>query len=218
MRQLWRPVVERITPYDAGKPLETLKRELGLDELIRLSANENPLGPSPRVVDAIRREASAVHLYPDGGSHRAAGCAQPPPPRAADARSSSATAPTSSSAWSRWPPSIPATRSWCRRRRSSPTPRSVTLAGARGATEPAGRLRDRPRRRAGAGHAPHQGGDPVLATQSGHHDHPAGAADEVPRGARSRSAAGRPRRGLPRLLRRPRLSQRDRAARPATRA
>ena len=47
MRQMWRPVVERITPYDAGKPLETLERELGLDELIRLSANENPLGPSP---------------------------------------------------------------------------------------------------------------------------------------------------------------------------
>ena len=68
MRQMWRPVVERITPYDAGKPLETLKRELGLDELIRLSANENPLGPSPAVVEAIRREASLVHLYPDGGA------------------------------------------------------------------------------------------------------------------------------------------------------
>jgi histidinol-phosphate aminotransferase len=35
---------------------------------VRLSANENPLGPSPRVVDAIRREAERVHLYPDGGS------------------------------------------------------------------------------------------------------------------------------------------------------
>jgi histidinol-phosphate aminotransferase len=68
VRQLWRPVVERITPYDAGKPLETLKQELGLDELIRLSANENPLGPSPSVVMAIRREASSVHLYPDGAA------------------------------------------------------------------------------------------------------------------------------------------------------
>ena len=41
--------------------------ELGLTELVRLSANENPLGPSPRVVKAIRREAERVHLYPDGG-------------------------------------------------------------------------------------------------------------------------------------------------------
>jgi histidinol-phosphate aminotransferase len=42
--------------------------ELGLAELVRLSANEHPLGPSPRVVEAIRREAERVHLYPDGGS------------------------------------------------------------------------------------------------------------------------------------------------------
>ena len=68
MRRLWRPVVESLVPYDAGKPLETLMAELGLTELVRLSANENPLGPSPRVVEAIRREAGRVHLYPDGGS------------------------------------------------------------------------------------------------------------------------------------------------------
>jgi histidinol-phosphate aminotransferase len=42
--------------------------ELGLAELVRLSANENPLGPSPRAVEAIRREATRVHLYPDGGA------------------------------------------------------------------------------------------------------------------------------------------------------
>jgi histidinol-phosphate aminotransferase len=65
---LWRPVVEGLVPYDAGKPVETLMAELGLTELVRLSANENPLGPSPRVVEAIRREAGRVHLYPDGGS------------------------------------------------------------------------------------------------------------------------------------------------------
>ena len=66
MRRLWRPVVETLVPYDAGKPVETLLAELGLTELVRLSANENPLGPSPRVVEAIRREAAHVHLYPDG--------------------------------------------------------------------------------------------------------------------------------------------------------
>jgi histidinol-phosphate aminotransferase len=68
VRRVWRPVLDGITPYDAGKPLEALMGELGLTELVRLSANENPLGPSPRVVEAIRREAERVHLYPDGGS------------------------------------------------------------------------------------------------------------------------------------------------------
>ncbi len=68
MRRLWRPVVETITPYDAGKPLDVLTAELGVADLVRLSANESPLGPSPRVVEAIRREAARVHLYPDGGS------------------------------------------------------------------------------------------------------------------------------------------------------
>ena len=60
--------MEHIVPYEAGPPLEVLARQLGLSELVRLSANENPLGPSPRVVDAIVREAGHVHLYPDGGS------------------------------------------------------------------------------------------------------------------------------------------------------
>lgn len=68
MRALWRSVLDRIAPYDAGKPIEILTEELGLPALVRLSANENPLGPSPAVVAAIRREAARVHLYPDGGS------------------------------------------------------------------------------------------------------------------------------------------------------
>jgi histidinol-phosphate aminotransferase len=68
MRRLWRPVLDRIAPYDPGKPLELLTAELGLPAVVRLSANENPLGPSPAVVAAIGREAGLVHLYPDGGS------------------------------------------------------------------------------------------------------------------------------------------------------
>ena len=68
MRSLWRPILDRIIPYEAGKPLEALEQELGVDALVRLSANESPLGPSPHVVAAIRREAPRVHLYPDGGS------------------------------------------------------------------------------------------------------------------------------------------------------
>jgi histidinol-phosphate aminotransferase len=68
VRSLWRPVLDRIVPYDAGQSLEALTTALGLETLVRLSANESPLGPSPRVVAAIRAEAPRVHLYPDGGS------------------------------------------------------------------------------------------------------------------------------------------------------
>jgi histidinol-phosphate aminotransferase len=68
-RSIWRPVLDRIAPYDAGKPLEALTAELGIPALVRLSANENPLGPSPAVVDAITRDAARVHLYPDGASN-----------------------------------------------------------------------------------------------------------------------------------------------------
>lgn len=68
-RPIWRSVLDRIAPYDAGKPLETLSAELGLPGLVRLSANENPLGPSPTVVAAIQAEAGRVHLYPDGASN-----------------------------------------------------------------------------------------------------------------------------------------------------
>jgi histidinol-phosphate aminotransferase len=68
VRRVWRPVVDGLVPYDAGKPVETLMAELGLTELVRLSSNESPLGPSPRVVEAIRREAERVHLYPDGSA------------------------------------------------------------------------------------------------------------------------------------------------------
>ena len=68
MRALWRSVLDQVAPYDAGMSLEALARELGVDAVLRLSANENALGPSPRVIEAIRREAARVHLYPDGGS------------------------------------------------------------------------------------------------------------------------------------------------------
>jgi len=64
----WRPILNRITPYQSGKSLEALAADLGLPDLVRLSSNESALGPSPRVVAAIAREASRAHLYPDGGS------------------------------------------------------------------------------------------------------------------------------------------------------
>jgi histidinol-phosphate aminotransferase len=68
MRRLWRSVLDALPIYDPGPPLESLAQELGRPDLVRLSANENPLGPSPRAVAAVAREAERIHLYPDGGS------------------------------------------------------------------------------------------------------------------------------------------------------
>src|SRR5215813_14999167 len=65
MKRIWRDALSAVTPYEAGKSLEA---ELGLPSLRRLSANENPLGPAPKVVEALRREAARAHLYPDAGS------------------------------------------------------------------------------------------------------------------------------------------------------
>ena len=43
-----------MTPYEAGKSPEALSQELGLPTIVRLSSNENPLGPSPRAIEALR--------------------------------------------------------------------------------------------------------------------------------------------------------------------
>lgn len=56
-----------IHPYVPGKPIAEVKRELGLKDVIKLASNENPYGPSPKVVRAIIKEARQVHRYPDGG-------------------------------------------------------------------------------------------------------------------------------------------------------
>lgn len=58
----------KIRPYVPGKPIEEVKRELGLKRVIKMASNENPLGPSPRAIQAIKDNASKVCLYPDGGS------------------------------------------------------------------------------------------------------------------------------------------------------
>ncbi|MFQ5876130.1 MAG: histidinol-phosphate transaminase [Acidobacteriota bacterium] len=57
--------IRRIGPYVAGKPIEVAERQVGLKGMIKLASNENPLGPSPRAVEAIRRAATDVHRYPD---------------------------------------------------------------------------------------------------------------------------------------------------------
>ena len=58
-----------LVPYEPGKPVEDVARELGLDPatVIKLASNENPLGPSPKAQEAMRQEVDRVHFYPDGG-------------------------------------------------------------------------------------------------------------------------------------------------------
>ena len=58
--------INRLIPYRPGKPIEEVKRELGLTEVIKLASNENPLGASAKVQEAICEAAKQVHLYPDG--------------------------------------------------------------------------------------------------------------------------------------------------------
>ena len=62
---LVRKHILKIDPYEAGKPIEELKRQLGLRDIIKLASNENPLGPSPKAVDAIKKALSSVNRYPD---------------------------------------------------------------------------------------------------------------------------------------------------------
>jgi len=64
-KELVRKNILNISPYEAGKPIEEIKRQLGLKEVIKLASNENPLGVSPKAMEAIRKYLSGVNRYPD---------------------------------------------------------------------------------------------------------------------------------------------------------
>jgi histidinol-phosphate aminotransferase len=63
------PHLAQLTPYQAGKPLEELERELGLTGAIKLASNENPLGPSPLALAAIQDTLASLHRYPDSHAY-----------------------------------------------------------------------------------------------------------------------------------------------------
>ncbi len=69
MRQLAHEFVQNLNAYEPGKPIEELAREMGLDpaDIVKLASNENPLGPSPKALTAMRAALEQAHLYPDGG-------------------------------------------------------------------------------------------------------------------------------------------------------
>ncbi len=57
--------VVRLHPYRAGKPVEELAREKGLTRIVKLASNENPLGPSPKAMEAIKKFIPQLHRYTD---------------------------------------------------------------------------------------------------------------------------------------------------------
>ncbi len=66
MENLMRKNVRNIKPYIPGKPIEEVKRELGIQgDIDKLASNENPLGPSPRALDAVKNSVDEMNLYPD---------------------------------------------------------------------------------------------------------------------------------------------------------
>jgi histidinol-phosphate aminotransferase len=67
-RNLARKGIPDIKPYIPGKPIQEVTRELGLNDVIKLASNENPLGPSALAVKAIKEAVDRIHLYPDAES------------------------------------------------------------------------------------------------------------------------------------------------------
>ena len=63
--------LRELVAYEPGKPIEDVARELGLkpSEVIKMASNENPLGPSPKALGAMREALLKAHIYPDGGGY-----------------------------------------------------------------------------------------------------------------------------------------------------
>jgi histidinol-phosphate aminotransferase len=57
--------IQQLSPYQAGKPIDELERELGISNIVKLASNENPLGPPQSVLDALTAEAADIGRYPD---------------------------------------------------------------------------------------------------------------------------------------------------------
>lgn len=63
------PHIQNITPYQPGKPIEEVERELGIPSVIKLASNENPLGASPLALASAQNALLKAHMYPDGGCY-----------------------------------------------------------------------------------------------------------------------------------------------------
>jgi len=67
---LFRPAIEELTPYQPGKPVEDVQRELGLARIVKLASNEGPFPPFPAALEAMAEAARELNRYPDGGIYR----------------------------------------------------------------------------------------------------------------------------------------------------
>ncbi len=66
MKHLVADHILELKPYSPGKPIEEVEREYGISECVKLASNENPLGPSPKALEAMAEALPKLHLYPDG--------------------------------------------------------------------------------------------------------------------------------------------------------
>ena len=66
----FRPAIADLVPYEPGKPVEEVQRELGLHRVVKLASNEGQFGPFPAALGAIERGAPHLNRYPDGGAYR----------------------------------------------------------------------------------------------------------------------------------------------------
>jgi histidinol-phosphate aminotransferase len=66
---LFRPCVDALQPYQPGKPIEEVQRELGLERVVKLASNEGPFGPLHVALEAMERTMSELNRYPDGGAY-----------------------------------------------------------------------------------------------------------------------------------------------------
>ena len=64
---LFRSSIDGLVPYEPGKPVEAVQRELGLDRVVKLASNEGPFPPFPAALEAMERAALELNRYPDGG-------------------------------------------------------------------------------------------------------------------------------------------------------
>jgi histidinol-phosphate aminotransferase len=69
MKSIVKKTILAVKPYVPGKPIEEVKRELGLRDVIKLASNENPYKPSPKVLKAIAVASKELNRYPDGDCH-----------------------------------------------------------------------------------------------------------------------------------------------------
>jgi histidinol-phosphate aminotransferase len=61
------PYIESLRPYEAGRSIDSVRKQYGLTHIVKLASNENPLGPSPKAIEALEAALRGLNLYPNGG-------------------------------------------------------------------------------------------------------------------------------------------------------